>query len=296
MSRNLILFLVLPQILFAHHDVQTTILELSKKIQTRPTAELFYQRALEYRALRNALLTEEDLRAALKLDPNHRGALTALILVPENPQAMELAESFLAASADPQHQLEALYLIAQVAESSGDFQVALSSCAKIEESFSKFPSEISLLHSRLLLSEKKADKAAEVLKKAYEKHQSVVLRNAWIDASLSAGETTITLPLIEHEISSSRFRASWWIRRARASLILKRPQEARADLNAALLELNSRIQPDRPDLTLIADRGLALALLGSKTLARRDLEQLKASTLSKSAYIILSSEIEAPGH
>jgi Flp pilus assembly protein TadD len=79
-------------------------------------------------------------------------------------------------------------------------------------------------------------------------------------------------------------------------LILKRPQEARADLNAALLELNSRIQPDRPDLTLIADRGLALALLGSKTLARRDLEQLKASTLSKSAYIILSSEIEAPGH
>lgn len=286
-----VLATLLPAALFGHHDVNAVILGLDKKIKAGPTADLHYQRALEYRALRNPSMAEEDLRAALKLDSKHRGARTALILLLETPEAMTLAKSYLESSTDPKHRLEALYLIAQVADRSGDPKTALSTCRQIQKDFPDHPSEVDLLHARLLLTSGKPGEAAEVLKTAHQKHKSVVLRNAWIDAALSAGETAETLPIIEKEIASSRFRASWLIRRARAHLILNQPDKSRPDLNSALLELNSRIQPDRPDLTLIADRGLALTLLGSRNLARRDLEKLKKSTLSPSAYVILEAEL-----
>lgn len=286
-----LLMALLTASLLAHHDVNAVILALDKKIETSPTADLHYQRALEHRALRNSSMAEADLRAALKIEPAHRGARTALILLLRTPEAMTLAESYLETSTDHKHRLEALYLIAQIADRSNDPATALSKCAEIQESHPQHPSEIDLLHARLLLNARKPGEAATILKNAHQNHKSIVLRNAWIDAALSAGETKEVLPIIENEITSSRFRASWLIRRARANLTLDQPDKARTDLDSALLELNSRIQPDRPDLTLIADRGLALTLLGSQDLARRDHDTLKKSTLSKSAYAILEAEL-----
>lgn len=277
--------------LSAHHDVNAVILALDKKIEASPTADLHYMRALEYRALRKPKQAETDLRAALVIDQGHRGATTALIRLLRTPEAMTLANSYLARSTDPRHQLEALYLIAQVADRNNDPKVALATCTKIQELHPEHPSEIDLLHARLLLSADRPAEAAAVLKTAHQKHKSIVLRNAWIDAELSAGQTNEVFPLIEEELTSSRYRASWFIRRARALLAGNQPDKARADLHSALLELNSRIQPDRPDLTLISDRGLALALLGSRDLAKRDLDKLKKSTLSKSAYTILETEL-----
>ena len=46
------------------------------------------------------------------------------------------------------------------------------------------------------------------------------------------------------------------------------------DLNLALAELETRINPERPNLTLIFDRGLALAMKGDKELAKKDLSLL----------------------
>ena len=278
---------------FAHHDVNAAIKALDQKIAQGATAELHYQRAIEHRALRNSKATEADLRAALALQPNHRGSLTALIQHLQNtPEAMSLAQEYLGNSQDPKHQLEARFLIAQVASWSDDHKTALLTCDEIQKLHPDHTTEVDLLHARLLIQSGDPAKAAAILKSASQKHQSIVLRNAWIDASLSAGQTSDTLPIIEKELSESRFRASWLIRRARANLSLKAPDKARPDLHAALTELNTRIQPDRPDLTLIADRGLALSLLGSNDLALRDLATLKKSTLSKSAYAILEAELK----
>lgn len=288
-----IVLAVLTAPTFAHHDVTAAIKELDQKIAAGPTAELHYQRALEYRALRNPESAEADFRAALALQPGHRESLTALIqLLRNTPEAMDLAQSYLAEARDPKHQLEARFLIAQVASWSDDDETALLTCNEIQQLHPDHTTDVDLLHARLLLQSGNPAKAAAILKAASQKHQGIVLRNAWIDASLSAGQTAEVLPIIEKELTESRFRASWLIRRARASLALNDPDNARPDLHAALIELNTRIQPDRPDLTLIADRGLTLVLLGSKDLARQDLATLKKSTLSKSAYAILEAELK----
>jgi hypothetical protein len=42
--------------------------------------------------------------------------------------------------------------------------------------------------------------------------------------------------------------------------------------------MEPRIRPQTPDLTLIADRGLAFALLGDRNRARRDYETVCAAT------------------
>jgi len=280
---------------FAHHDVNALIKELDQKIEAGPTAELHYQRALEHRALRNTKFAEKDLRAALSLQPGHRESLTALIqLLRNTPEALSLAKSYLANAREPKHQLEARYLIAQVASWSDDDHTALRTCNEIQKLHPDHPTDVDLLHARLLLQSGDPAKAAEVLNTARQKHQGIVLRNSWIDASLSAGQISEVLPIIETELAESRFRASWLIRRARASLVANDADKARPDLHAALTELNTRIQPDRPDLTLIADRGLSLALLGSEDLALQDLATLRKSTLSKSAYAILEAELRSP--
>ena len=209
---------------------------------------------------------------------------------------MTLAQTYLGSATDPKHRLEAHYLIAQVADRSDNEATALVVCEKIQTLHPEHPSEIDLLHARLLLTNGKPARAAAVLKSAHQKHKSIVLRNAWIDAALSAKQISQVLPIIEEELTSTRFRASWLIRRARAKLTTNTPDKARSDLHSALQELNTRILPDRPDLTLIADRGLALALLGSNDLAQRDLTTLKNSTLSKSSYTILEAELQNMDH
>ena len=76
--RVLLLFLVLGLSAPAHSDLSKTIAALSAKINTQPSAELYYQRALEYRALREKNHTLEDLRQALKLDPGFQEAQFSL--------------------------------------------------------------------------------------------------------------------------------------------------------------------------------------------------------------------------
>ena len=288
-----LVLLISPTATWAHHDVAAAIKELDQRIAKGPTADLHYERALEYRALRKRAETEADLRKALALAPQHREALTALIQhLKDTPEALALASSYLASAGTPVRQLEARFLLATVLSDSGDPTSALAVCAEIQEHHPDHPTGIDLLHADLFsLAGKPAD-AAAVLKAAHQKHHGIVLRNAWIDAALSAGQVSEVLPIIESELNSSRFRASWHLRRARAALALQDADQARRDLHAALTELNSRIQPDRPDLTLLADRGLVLALLGSKDLARRDLATLQNSSLSRRAYLLLEAELK----
>ena len=53
----------------AHYDVNAAVEKLTVQIKTAPTAELYYQRAIEFRALREKVHAEEDLRASLALKP-----------------------------------------------------------------------------------------------------------------------------------------------------------------------------------------------------------------------------------
>lgn len=289
-SRLLAFLLIMaPAISPGHTDISETIKALSEKIAGKPTADLFFQRATEFRALRETGHAIEDFRSALTLEPKHRPATIALIQeLGESDEALALALAFKNRSKPGP---EATYILAKVHHLRGEKDEALTLLEQIQKQEENHTTGIDLLHSEILLDLGRPAEAAGILKKSWQRTNSIVLRNNWIDVALTAGRTEEVLPIIQEELSSSRFRSSWLIRRARAHFTMKKPAQARVDLAAALREITPRLNPRRPDLTLIADRGLIHALLGDTDPATRDLEQLKKSSLSPSSYRILSDHL-----
>ena len=80
--------------------------------------------------------------------------------------------------------------------------------------------------------------------------------------------------MIQKELADFRFKAAWLVRRAPIAKLQGVREQMHKDLNLALAELETRINSERPDLTLISDRGLALAMKGDKELAKKDLSLL----------------------
>ena len=292
-SHNLFLILVFtPVLALGHTDISETIKALTKRIETEPTADLYYQRATEFRALQQKAHAIEDLESALKIEPHSRHALVALVQLYEtNTRAKALISRYQKFAKTKEEKFEAHYLLASYNAKLGLFEQASSQCDTLHLIRPSEDPALDLFHAGLLLKLQRPNEAATILKKSLNRTKSIVVRNNWIDAALTAGQTKTVLPIIDKELSSSRFRSSWLIRRARASLILKRKEAAQADLREALVEIAPRINPERPDFTLIADRGLIHALMGNKTLAKNDLEILKKSGYSPNAYHLLSSAL-----
>lgn len=277
-----------------HTDISTTIKKLSAKIEEAPGADLYYQRATEYRALREYAHARADLRAALALEPDHLPSQIALIeALGDRDEALTRALK-LSTSVDQRTSLQGASLLAAVHQKRGELEEALKIIRRLDEltrKARKGDTSIDLRHADLLLELDRPGEAATVLKAAWDRTDSIVIRNNWIDTALTAGETDEVLPIIEKELRSSRFRSSWYIRRARALRLRNREAAARADLRAALEEINPRINPRRPDLTLIADRGLIHALMGHNALAQRDLTTLSQSSYPASAYRLLREHL-----
>ena len=283
-----LIFVALPASLTGHTDINETIKALSATIEEAPTADLFFQRATEYRALREKSHTLEDLRAALKLEPKHRASIIALIgELGKGDEALSTAQKLVKDSQGLREAQEAIFLVANVHHLRNDYAESLRHCKMIQEISTDLSTDTDLLLVENLFKLKRTGDAASFLKEAWKSHHSIVFRNLWIDTALSARQTKEVLPIIEEELGSSRFRSSWLIRRARAFLVLDKKKSAQTDLRSALVEISPRINPERPDFTLIADRGLIHALIGKKALAKRDLEILEKSGYSPKAFRLL---------
>lgn len=257
----------------AHYDVNAAVEALTEKIKAAPTAELYYQRAIEFRALREPIHAEEDLRASLKLaayQPSLAALARLLSQKEKHQEALATANQLLEIISTEHHQL----LMADLAFAAGEHDRALEAVKKgpITED------DTHLLHAHLLYLKRQHKEAATILKEAHHRTKSVVLRNAWLDASIAAGDFETILPILNQEIETSRFTASHRIRRAR---ILQESDAAstQADLNASLSEVTFRLNPKRPDLTLINDRRQAYLLLGETQKAAADLEVMRKGGL-----------------
>ncbi len=283
--------ILLPVSLSAHHSVEDTIRELSQKITQKPTAELYFKRAIEYRALRKSPECKRDLRAALRLSPTHYSskiALTRLLMtLGKYEEARTCARELQAEAKDSSRIIEVRFLRAGLAHALNADQEALKMCEEIQKEFPKHDESIDLFQAYLLVRNERAGEAAQLLRRAYERSEGVVLRNSWIDASLAAGDFGKVWPIIQKELADSRFKAAWLIRRARVAQMQGEADRMRKDLQTALIELKTRINPDRPDLTLVSDRGLALAMLGHKEQAGEDLALLRASGFPTQSYLFL---------
>lgn len=280
--RRLLIFLLLCLPLGAHYDVNAAVAELTKKISKAPTAELYYKRAIEFRALREKVHAVSDLRSALKLSP-HQPSMAALAEVlsskEEHEEALRLGHELRELSDTPANNA----LLARLSLDAGDYENALRYIQKGPP----LKDDTFLLHAYLLERGGKHEEAARILKAGHGKTKSIVLRNAWLDTAISAGQVDQVLSILNEEISSSRFTATHRIRRARL-LQKKDPQSVKLDLKIALAELSPRIKSVRPDLTLIYDRGVALALSGNMEMASRDLATLRSSSLPRLSYALLT--------
>ena len=113
------------------------------------------------------------------------------------------------------------------------------------------------------------------LEQVMGKVKAYLIRLAWIEALIDAGDAARALPEIEREIASSRLVSSWLIRRARVYHFQGRKAEAAADLVAATEEIQRRLRPESPDPTLLCDLATIAALSGDAPGCARKLEEAR---------------------
>ena len=156
---------ILPAPAPGHNDVSKTIKTLSAKIEESPSADLYYQRATEFRALREKEHAIEDLRSALKHEPRHRPAKISLIrALGKSAEALHLAIQLQSSSAHAENSIEPTYLVAKIHHLRGNPKDALTICANLQKLSRNHSTEIDLLHAEVLLALKRPADASTILK------------------------------------------------------------------------------------------------------------------------------------
>lgn len=265
---------------FAHHDTEAMIADFTDRIESgENTAELYFKRAIEYRVLRRPEAAEADFRMALSRDedfsPAHRALAILLSSKGDHDAAIKAAELGADRAATTPERCAGLILLARMHSNAGAMETALAHCQRAFELKPTGEVEWFLLHAEILGELEKHDQRADILANGHAATGSIVLRNAHIDALLDGSRAAEMLPLIETELASSRLKSSWLLRRARVRMKTGESSAALEDLQACLKELSGRIHPQRPDLTLVSDRGLAQALMGNLDAAKADLKRAR---------------------
>jgi tetratricopeptide (TPR) repeat protein len=184
-------------------------------------------------------------------------------------EALATVSRALKSPADAADQASLLMVRAGILRARREFEKALNDAT---EAIRKYPNNVEwyLIRSQLQASLNLKQERVQGLQDGIRTTGSGLLLAEWVDALIDAGQGTVALERIELELRTSRWRSAWLIRRARVRLALDHKQEARADLLAALEELNQRLSAGASDALLLADRALAFELLDKREEARRD--------------------------
>lgn len=262
------------------HEI--TIAQLTEQIAAAPeVAELYFQRAWNYRELPDYAAARQDFEQTLKLKPDFLPALRELARLDADegrvPEAIVRLEKALASPAPDQafHVPGCRSLLADLYLRAGRNAEALAAAEAGIRGREDLSLDLCLFRAEAQRRLGKHDERVRDLDAAARRVSSFVLKIAWLESLIDANRGDEALPLVERELETSRFQASWRIRRARVLLAKNREAEAREDLQAALTEIESRLRPDYPDVSLLCDRGVARALLGDQTAARQDLARAR---------------------
>ena len=262
--------LLAPLLCFAHESPEHRIEQLSFEMaRNGKSAEALMERAIEYRALGELEAAAGDFEAVLSLVTNSIEALKGLSEIRSAQgrfrQALDTVNRAIAAGGD-------LYFTrAEIHAAAGNHQLALADC---ERAFAGRNGELEWYLTRAQIQTRlgRFEECIKGLKEGIEATGSAVLETELIDALIDAGKYREALRKIEPELAEARLRSAWLLRRARARIGVGK--DARKDLTAALEELTARISPRNPDVTLVVERGMVLALLGQTDAARADLARV----------------------
>lgn len=251
----------------AAHDGPEHVIEAldAEMARTGPTAELLYRRACEYRALRDYGRAEADLSASLKLDAEFTAAQFELarILVRrgDSARAFALVEP-LAADADESLRAAALALRGELHYAQGDAERAVTD---FTAALSARP-EVEWFLLRAEAQHAAGDDEGRIagLRDGLKQTASPVVLQALCDALIALGGPHLAEAnsIVERELADGRYHSAWRLRRAQIRLAEGDRPGADADLRAALVELQSRLNPQRPDPMLVVERTTVCRLLG----------------------------------
>ncbi len=258
------------------HEV--TIAELSAQIALSPgLPELYFQRAWNYRENRQLGEARADWAKTLELNPGFLPASRELARLDaaegQVDAAMDRLRQAMAAAPPEQafHRPGCFSVLAELLLSQNKNAAALAEAKAGLAAAEALQLDLVLLRSEAQRRLGRWEERVNDLHATTTQLRSFVVKTKWIEAMIDAGRGAEVLPLIEEEIGNTRYQASWLIRRARLRQRSGDAAGAGADLHTALEEIESRLRPDLPDLSLVCDRGVIRALLGDRANGSKDL-------------------------
>lgn len=258
------------------HEV--TIAELNAQILQSPgLPELYFQRAWNYREIGKLGEARADWGKTLELNPGFLPASRELARADASQDGLDagIARLRLAMASAPAEQAFHLpgchSVLAELLLKEGRNEEALREAQTGLDCSPDLLLDLCLLKSEAqrrlgLFEDRVRDLSAAMLKL-----RSFVVKTKWYDAMIDAGRGAEILPEIDQEIANTRYQASWLIRRARIRLHAADPAGATDDSTTAWQEIETRLRPDRPDVSLVCDRGVISALRGNYAAAESDL-------------------------
>lgn len=269
---------VIPRVI-GHAGPEHDIEELTERMSSEgATADLLLQRAVEYQVIKNIPAAIKDLELAEQLEPGTPAILRELgrayFATGKTNEALSTVSRGLATDATGADRASLLMVRAEILRPRKEYEKAL---ADVNEAIKEHPTNVdwylerSQLHGLL----KRTKERVAGLEQGIKETGSGLLQIEWIDALIEDGQHKLALEKIEAELAASRIQSSWLLRRAKVRLATKQTDAGKADLEAALKELNSRMSGSAPDPSLLIDRGLAYDLLGDHDAAHKDYTRAK---------------------
>lgn len=252
--------------LAGHEGPEHDIAELTEHIEKLgESPSLLIERAIEYRVLGKWTEATRDLDRATRLDAGNLHAYRELgrvqFLSGKTNDAIETVTKALNLKIEDPVDVGALRVLrAEFLRSKSELKKALEDCNAGIAVYKQNPEWYMLrsdLQERLKLTAERVAGLDEGLRET----GAAILDIERVEALIANKEFATALTKIESELATSRVQSSWLIRRAQVFLGTDRRPQAETDLKAALLEIDSRLNPTTPDVPLLMDKALAHELM-----------------------------------
>jgi tetratricopeptide (TPR) repeat protein len=248
----------------AHHSPSEVIEALTQRIDAgEQTSKLLVRRADEYRALGKPKLAIADYQVALEskadYSPAIYGLAKALLAQKEYQAALKTTQRGIQTAPTPDQAASYHAIAAQAHEKLNNGEAA--SAAWDQALISTNPKVDWFLSKASLLQQMgNHQQARQSLESAIQKNPSTVLHRAWLEALIQCGDTATAAPHIEAGLERSRWKSSWLLLRARLHVADKNTLAAHQDAQAALQEINTRLNPnsENPYLNIAREKSLTI--------------------------------------
>jgi tetratricopeptide (TPR) repeat protein len=274
------------ELALGHDSPATAISKLTAAMAREGvSAELFFRRGCEFRAIRHYKRAAYDLSQALELDSSMVAARLELArLQLENSANQNLADASNPLTGDPMKTVSSLVSHPDSATRTAAIALRgeiLMSQRKWKEAIEDFSTALSLesniawflWRSEAEIASEHYESAIAGLKEAYALTGSPVARKALCDVFIAAAKKNFSVDtcleeaskIIQEELAENRLKSSWRIRAGEILLLRGDQKQASLELLDAIQELDDRLQTNHPDPALVQDLAKAKLLVDACT-------------------------------